>query len=228
MSQVANSESTDEVRSDSSAARVARFLAGSIFGIAFVVLCFLMLTAALKGPDKVTMDGVTLNAGLVPGQKILDRRLAVGDIAPDFALNQIGGGNPVQLSKFTAQQGKVVFINFWASWCQPCRDEMKDINDFYLAHKNENVQVLTINYREDEATIKSFFKDNNLIMPVVLDTEGKVAGGYKATAFPESYFIDKTGVIRELKNDISGANQSSALTRTEMEQKLQTTLAATK
>ena len=65
-------------------------------------------------------------------------------------------------------------------------------------------------------------------MPVVLDTEGKVAGGYKATAFPESYFIDKTGVIRELKNDISGANQSSALTRTEMEQKLQTTLAATK
>jgi peroxiredoxin len=226
MAQVAGSEPKDEVRSDSSVARIARFLAGSIFGIAFIVLCFLMLSTALKGPDRVTLDGVTLNAGLVQGQKLLDRRFKPGDVAPDFVLNQLGGGNPVQLSKLTGQQGKVVFINFWASWCQPCRDEMKDINDFYLAHKNENVQVLTINYREDEATIKSFFKDNNLIMPVVMDTKGEVAGGYKATAFPESYFIDKSGIIRELKNDVDGATQTSSLTRAEMEQKLQITLAA--
>jgi len=227
MAQVAGSSGSQEGgRPDSSAARVARFLVGSIFGVAFLVICFLMLTTALKGPDKVTMDGVTLNAGLVPNQQLADRRLKVGDAAPDFVLNQLGGG-PLQLGKFT-KQGKVVFVNFWASWCQPCRDEMKDINEFYLAHKNDNVQVLTVNYREDEATVKAYFKDNNLIMPVVLDNKGEVAGGYKATAFPESYFVDQKGIIRELKNDIEGINQASSLTRPEMEQKLQATLKASK
>jgi len=227
MAQVAGSSGSQEGgRPDSAAARVARFLVGSIFGVAFLVICFLMLTTALKGPDKVTMDGVTLNAGLVPNQQLADRRLKVGDAAPDFVLNQLGGG-PLQLGKFT-KQGKVVFVNFWASWCQPCRDEMKDINEFYLAHKNDNVQVLTVNYREDEATVKAYFKDNNLIMPVVLDNKGEVAGGYKATAFPESYFVDQKGIIRELKNDIEGINQASSLTRPEMEQKLQATLKASK
>jgi peroxiredoxin len=217
-------QSTAQTRPDTPAARAARFLAGSIFGIAFIVVCFLMLSAALKGPDKVVMDGVTVNAGLVPGQKLLDRRLKAGDPAPDFVLNQIGGG-AVQLSKL---KGKVVFINFWASWCQPCRDEMKDINEFYLAHKNDDVQVLTINYRESADVVKSYFKDNNLIMPVVLDNDGIVAGGYKATAFPESYFVDKNGVIRDLKNEAGGATGSSALTRAEMEQKYQAALSTSK
>lgn len=219
--QVAGNEK-EKARPDTPGARAARFAAGSLFGIVFLVICFMMLTTALKGPDKVVMDGVTYNAGLVPGQKLLDRRVKVGDAAPDFVLNQIGGG-AVQLSKF---KGKVVFINFWASWCQPCRDEMKDINDFYLAHKNDPVQVLTINYREDDATVKAYFKDNNLIMPVVMDNEGKVAGGFKATAFPESYFVDKNGVIRDLKNDIGGTTQSSALSRAEMEQKYLAAMAA--
>src|SRR4051812_27484015 len=120
--QVAGNEK-EKARPDTPAARMARFAAGSLFGVAFLVICFMMLSTALKGPDKVVMDGVTYNAGLVPGQQILDRRVKVGDAAPDFVLNQIGGG-AVQLSKF---KGKVVFINFWASWCQPCRDEMKDI-----------------------------------------------------------------------------------------------------
>src|SRR5947209_2403551 len=146
MSQIVNSEK-ESVRPDSKGAKIARFMAGSIFGIVFIVICFMMLTTALKGPDKVAMDGVTREAGLVipPGQKLLDRRLRVGDPAPDFVLNQLGGGG-VQLSKF-GQQGKVTFVNFWASWCQPCRDEMKDINELYLAHQNDKVQVLTINYR---------------------------------------------------------------------------------
>jgi peroxiredoxin len=224
MSQVTDkkviSNSKENVRPDTPAARVARFVAGSVFGIAFIVICFLMLSAALKGPDKVVVNGVSLNAGVVPGQQLPDRRLRIGDIAPDFVLNQLGGSNPVQLSKLT-KQGKIVFINFWASWCQPCRDEMKDINDFYLAHKTDDVQVLTINYREDEDTVKGYFKDNNLIMPVVMDTNGVVAGAYRATAFPETYFVDKTGVIRELKNEAGGPTQASSLTRQEMEQKLQ-------
>ncbi len=214
------------VRQDSLGAKIARFMAGSIFGIAFIVICFLMLTTALKGPDRVVMDGITLNTGLVPGSKPLDRNARAGDLAPDFVLNQIGGG-PVQLSKFQ-QQGKIVFVNFWATWCAPCRDEMKDINDFYLAHKNEKVQVLTVNYREDEASIKSFFKDNNLIMPVVLDKTGDVAKGFHATGFPESFFIDPKGIIRELKNESGGPTNASSLTRAEMEQKLQAVLAANK
>lgn len=199
-------------RPDSTAAKVARFAMGSIFGIFFLVACFIMLTAALKGPDTVKVDGVTAAAGLLPNQTLPTVRLKVGDPAPDFVLNQLGG-EPVQLSKLLAQ-GNVVIVNFWASWCQPCVQEMPDLQAVYQANKNNKVMVITVNYREDEAQAKSFFKNYNLTMPVLMDKEGKVAGGYRVPQFPESYFIDQKGIVREVAY--------SALTKAEFEQKLQT------
>ncbi|NWJ45606.1 MAG: TlpA family protein disulfide reductase [Chloroflexi bacterium] len=184
-------------RPDSTGARLARFALGSIFGLAFLLGCYIMLATALRGPDTITMDGVTQKAGLIPNQKLPTEELKENDIAPDFALSQLGG-NPVQLSKF---RGKVVFVNFWASWCIPCQDEMKDINDFYKLHKNDSsVAVLTVNQKEDDSTIKSFFKDNGgVTVPVLLDKNSEVAGGYFVTKFPESYFLDKNGKIVAIK-----------------------------
>src|SRR5436190_1644528 len=107
-----------EAQRDSTAARLGRFAVGSIFGLIFMVLCFAMLSAALRGPDTIKLDGVTTKAGLVGDSP--KERLKIGDPAPDFALAQVGG-EAVQLSKL---RGKIVFVNFWATWCDPCREEM--------------------------------------------------------------------------------------------------------
>jgi peroxiredoxin len=201
---------------DTKGAKIARFVMGALFGVAFLVAFYILLTAALRGPDTVTVNGVTAPAGLIPNQILPPTRLNIGDRAPDFVLNQLGG-NPVQLSKVLAQ-GNTVIINFWASWCEPCVKEMPDLNNVYLANKSKNVTILTVNYREDESTAKGFFKNNNLTMPVLMDKEGKVAGGYKVPKFPESYFISKDGIVRELAY--------GELTKADFEKKLQATLQA--
>jgi peroxiredoxin len=206
------------VTNDTTGAKIARFALGSLFGIAFLVGCFVMLTAALRGPDTVKVDGVNAAAGLLPNQTLPATRLQIGDKAPDFVLNQLGG-EPVQLSKILAK-GNTVILNFWASWCDPCVQEMPDLNKVYLANKNTNVVILTVNYREDDSQAKSFFKDNSLTMPILLDRDGKVAGGYKIPQFPESYFISSDGIVREL--------EYGQLTKAQFEQKLQTTRQYTK
>jgi peroxiredoxin len=203
---------------DTNGAKIARFVMGALFGVAFLVAFYVLLTAALRGPDTVTVNGVTATAGIIPGQQVSGIRLNLGDRAPDFVLNQLGG-SPVQLSKIL-EQGNTVIINFWASWCEPCVKEMPDLNAVYLANKAKNVVVLTVNYREDESTAKGFFKNNNLTMPILMDKDGKVAGGYKVPKFPESYFVSKDGIVRELAY--------GELTKADFEKKLQTTLQAVK
>ncbi len=197
MAQVVEKKKSPEQKPDSKGAKIARFALGSLFGILFLVICGAMFFAALRGPDTITMDGVNLKAGIVAGQQLPSRELKEGDIAPDFVLAQLGG-NPIQLSKL---RGKVVFVNFWATWCAPCRDEMKDIDRFYKANKNnDKVIVLTVNQKEDDSTIKGFFKDNGgITVPVVIDRDSGVAGAYFVTAYPESYFIDANGKIIAIK-----------------------------
>ncbi len=200
-------------RPDSTAARLGRFAIGSLFGITFMVLCFIMLTAALKGPDTIKVDGVnTTNFGLIGTPR--EERLKTGDAAPDFVLAQLGG-EPVQLSKLL---GKTVLINFWASWCAPCREEMPAIEHFYEKYKAQNVVVLAVNLKDTDEIAKSYFKDNNLKMPLLMDRTGLVPGGYRATGVPESYFVDVNGKVRAFSIGIMDDKQ--------LEDNLQATWAA--
>ena len=178
-------------RPDTTAARIGRFAIGSLFGVAFIAMCFAMLTAALKGPDTIKVVGVNGGNFGLRGQAPTER-LKAGDPAPDFVLAQLGG-DPVQLSKL---QGKTVLVNFWATWCDPCKEEMPAIQQFYQKYKDQNVVVLAVSMKDSEEAVKSYFKDNNLSMPVLLDGTGEVPGGYRATGVPESFFVDKTGHVQ--------------------------------
>lgn len=197
-------------RPDTPAARLVRFAVGSIFGLIFIALCFVMLTVALKGPDTIKVNGANGQAGLIGTAPA--ERLKVGDPAPDFLLAQLGG-DPVQLSKL---RGKTVFINFWATWCAPCKDEMPLIQQFYQNHRNDNVAVLAVNVKDSADSAKGYFKDNGLSMPVLLDYTGDVPGGYRVTGYPESYFVDKNGKIGEF-------HIGPFTTEQELETKLQAT-----
>lgn len=119
-----------------------------------------------------------------------------GQIALDFGLKTRGNQN-INLSDY---KGRKVFVNFWASWCPPCRAEMPHIQDFYEEYKGGNVAVLSVNLThldKDLDTIHQFVQKNGLTFPVIYDETGIVNDLYKVNTIPTSYVVDKDGVIRE-------------------------------
>lgn len=118
-----------------------------------------------------------------------------GELAPDFTLPSLEGESK-KLSDF---RGQKVIINFWATWCGPCKAEMPEMQTYYKNHKSQDFTILGVNMTDTEKSkkdIKPFAKQYGVTFPVVLDTKGKVMSTYEVTGFPTSYFIDKQGVIQ--------------------------------
>jgi cytochrome c biogenesis protein CcmG/thiol:disulfide interchange protein DsbE len=119
--------------------------------------------------------------------------LAIGNAAPDFELKTLDGKS-IRLSEL---QGQKVILNFWATWCPPCRAEMPEMQNFYEKY-NKDVEVFAVNLTSQDSRDKvhSFIKENGLTFPVVLDEEGDVLKLYKISPIPTSYIIDSEGIIR--------------------------------
>jgi len=116
----------------------------------------------------------------------------VGSIAPDFSLQDMQG-RQVQLSDL---RGKVVIVNFWATWCPPCRAEMPSMEALHLAFKEDDLVLLAINVEEDaHELVENFLKKNPYNFPILLDAETEVQQGYGVFQFPESFIIDRNGVV---------------------------------
>jgi len=99
-------------------------------------------------------------------------------------------------------RGKVVLVNFWATWCEPCITEMPSLQRLRNELAAEGFEVLAVNYQEGPARINGFIQKMNLTLPVVRDTDGSVARSWGARVFPVSYLVDRDGNIRHW---ISGA-----------------------
>ena len=121
----------------------------------------------------------------------------VGNLAPDFILEDING-ETVTLSEL---RGSGVMLNFWTTWCEPCRYEMPFIEDIYKGWtgKPPSVQVLTVNVGESAASVERYIQDGGYTFPVLMDTQHKVATVYAIQYFPTTYFIDSDGVIQSVK-----------------------------
>ncbi|MBP2078736.1 peroxiredoxin family protein [Oceanobacillus polygoni] len=129
-------------------------------------------------------------AGLIAAENI---GTEVGQKAPDFKL-MTNEGETVQLSDF---KGKRVLLNFWATWCPPCREEMPDMERFY---KDKDAVVLAVNITNMEMnrkTVAEFIATYGLTFPVLMDEEGQVSSLYKISPIPTTYLIDSNGVIRQ-------------------------------
>jgi thiol-disulfide isomerase/thioredoxin len=122
----------------------------------------------------------------------------IGRAGPDFVLQKLGGGT-LRLSDF---QGKTVLLNFWATWCGPCRDEMPEIVKTYNQYKDKNFVVISIDEQEDADTVQKFVNDFKMDFPVVLDTSGQIGETYHAgTQFPTSVFLNPDGTVRPMPSD---------------------------
>jgi cytochrome c biogenesis protein CcmG, thiol:disulfide interchange protein DsbE len=133
----------------------------------------------------------------------------LGDTAPPFALKTLAGGR----DSLAGYVGHPVLVNFWATWCTPCRDEIPAIVAAYRAQQTAGLVVLAINLTDQEAStrdVRKFVTEFEMPFPVLLDERGKVRRRYALRGVPTSVFIGKDGVVKAVNR---GPITSEALQR---------------
>jgi len=155
-----------------------------------IVLVGALVVLLQSGQD----DTVGATTQITFGGKASGIAPKVGAAAPDFTLPSLGG-KAVSLSSY---KGKVVLLNFFATWCPPCRAEMPDLESSYKELKDKGLEIIAVDLQEDQNTVSGYVKSLGLSFTVLLDRGADVFGQYHVTGLPTSYFIDRDGVVREV------------------------------
>ena len=152
--------------------------------IAVVAAGCLLLSQVGKGEQLSPSTFPTAESGVV----------RVGDQAPIFRLRDLAG-NLVDLSGL---RGKVVLLNFWATWCGPCRVEMPSMEVLYRSYRDKGLEILAVSVDEQgPAVTRPFQEDRGLTFPILHDRDYQVGLLYGARSLPMTYIIDRKGTIRE-------------------------------
>jgi len=109
----------------------------------------------------------------------------------DFTLPLLGGEN-VSLSSY---KGKVVILNFWATWCPPCRAEMPSMETLYKNFNAQGLEILAVDIGEDSPTVQKFVRSSGYTFPILLDSSKRISSIYGIKAIPTTYIIDREGKI---------------------------------
>lgn len=142
-----------------------------------------------QGLSENTSDDLA-ETGLMESSQIS----AENEFAQDFELLDLKGAS-VKLSDF---KGKIVFLNFWATWCPPCREEMPHMQNFYEQIKGQDIEIVAVNLTnldDGQQAIERFVQDYKLTFPVLLDEDGSVGMEYEIMTIPTSYVLDTEGRI---------------------------------
>ncbi|PFG03062.1 TlpA family protein disulfide reductase [Bacillus sp. es.036] len=176
-----------------------------------VVLGFLAYSLYSSHQEKEVSDPAQMQAAEVTSNAH-EIGIEEGNRAPDFTLYSLEG-KEVSLSD---SKGKVTFINFWTTWCPPCKEEMPDMQEFYEEDGKEfDAEIFAVNLTTNESSsqvVKDFARKNNLTFPILLDTEGELMETFATITIPTTYVIDKNGIImkkvigpmsKEMMNDLT-------------------------
>jgi peroxiredoxin len=178
--------------------RLSRLFAGLLIGFAIGL-------ALLEGVPSVQDSSARAliphgDSEAVAGEHITESQhdagvhLAVGSLAPGFVLQDLEG-NEVSLSDYL---GKDVLLNFWATWCGPCRVEMPLFERTYEEYRDQGFVILGINFDEPEKAVKEFQEEFGLTFPILLDPGAEAQNLYRIPGYPSSIFVDSDGNVRRI------------------------------
>ncbi|MCR5151295.1 MAG: TlpA family protein disulfide reductase [Clostridiales bacterium] len=157
--------------------------------IAAAIFCALYFLGSLKKTVKFDSNG---------------QELAAGVDAPDFTVKTADGGT-FRLSDYSGVSGKVVILNFWATWCGPCCGEMPAFQRLHSEY-GDRLKVMAVNYGESKSTVKQFLNEYGYTFTVGLDEKGSVSALYPSDGIPYTLVIDKYGVITDTFIGARGAD----------------------
>jgi len=134
----------------------------------------------------------------------------IGQPAPQFTLTTLQKDQPIALKQFA---GKVVYLDFWASWCVPCRTSFPLLNKSYEKLKAQGFEVVAVNLDEDKAKAEKFLQEFQVGFTVLRDAKGEWADKYVVESMPTSFIIDKQGVVQHIHHGFTSSDISDLETR---------------
>lgn len=153
----------------------------------------------MKGKSVILISllfiGVFLITYSLSRHDIKEKTVFVGLYAPEIELKDAASGKKILSSEL---KGKVLFVNFWASWCGPCREEMPSIDKLskYFS-ANQDFILLPVLYRDSPQDAMNYLKQSGFNLPILIDKDGKAARSYGLRGIPETYIVDKKGITRK-------------------------------
>ncbi|MDP3023971.1 MAG: TlpA disulfide reductase family protein [candidate division Zixibacteria bacterium] len=161
-------------------------ISAALIFITLVVLGILIFSSGEKEKIKSGVDTKQANS--------IREGIYEGEIAPDFTLKDLNGVEK-SLKEF---RGKVVLLNFWATWCSPCRIEIPSMVKLYKKYKDRGLEIIGVNLDKlGRSGVEQFSKEYNISFPVLLDPAGEVGTNYGIVALPTTFILDRKGKILE-------------------------------
>jgi thiol-disulfide isomerase/thioredoxin len=145
-----------------------------------------------------------------------------GKLAPDFILESLDGED----FRLSDLRGKAVVINFWATWCKPCRTEIPNLIAAYHRYRGRGLVIVGVNLQEGRSIIEPFAADFGMDFPIVIDRTGRVGDGYRLLGLPTTFFVDPAGVIRSrftgpFVETSNGTNVQNAIDESELNKRIE-------
>jgi peroxiredoxin len=148
-----------------------------------IILALLLLAVVYALVTNITADKTIYKAG---------------DNAPDFQLNQVNNYNELETVRLSDYQGKGVMLNFWGTWCEPCKDEMPYMQALYPEYQEKGVEIIAVSLDATEFVVDKFIDQYDLTFPIPHDTKDQVRDLYKIGPIPSTFFISPEGEIVEI------------------------------
>jgi peroxiredoxin len=172
-----------------------------------IVLALLLFGGPLLQMFKVqtpaVLPQIPAAGGDLRGDNLAVNTLAAGDQATQFILSDLEGNN-ISLNDFA---GQPLVVNFWATWCAPCRLEMPELQNAQDIYRDQGLVILAVNEQEDPQQVREFVDELGLTLTPLLDSDGAVGRAYGALGLPSTYFVDTTGAVMAVHRGILSEEQ---------------------